>query len=356
MNKTGITATNLLDQAYEEIKHVFTDYPFGSFRTITDAKSVPHDMGGFTMYSMEFTITYERINDDYTPTYPTFDYGIAFIYEGDRLTGGSEGTWTLSQGAGSTCAQTITSDNNLYLDQTVYGADSYTYNATNLGLSSTLYYKLRVRFKTSGNAKARVDLTYSDASTAQVMAETASATFTTVVCGITASKTTDHINLYCCDGVGTVTYDFVEIFSDIYVLPNCTMLEPPVMVNDAVIEIPGRVGSVNQVLGSQSMEVTMECDLDMEPAALTWKRPQTTTPKTDVNNQDVLLETHHRGSFYEDWTWLDLGEPAMQFKARLIEMRPSYSSEQGKLRLVWREYRHGSASGETANERFGLSL
>jgi hypothetical protein len=111
------------------------------------------------------------------------------------------------------------------------------------------------------------------------------------------------------------------------------------------------------------MEVTMECDLDMQPwtgdasnTQISWKRPQTNGTKTDVNNQDVLLETHHRGSFYEDWTWIDLGEPAMQFKARLIEMRPSYSGEQGKLRLVWREYRHGNASGETANERFGLSL
>jgi hypothetical protein len=65
---------------------------------------------------------------------------------------------------------------------------------------------------------------------------------------------------------------------------------------------------------------------------------------------------HHRGSFYENWTWLDLGNPAMQFKARLIEMHPSYTGESGRVRLVWREYRHGGASGETASERFGLTL
>lgn len=357
VNKATVTATNLVEKMEQEIRRIATTYPLGSVRKISTITNAPVNLNGLTIYSCTVNIEYKRANDDYTPATPTFDYGIAFIYEGDRLAGGSEGTWTLTQGAGSTCAQSISSDNNLVLTQTVFSADSYTYNDTNLGLSSTLYYKYRARFKTTSNAKARVDITFSDASSATVMSETASVgAFTTVYGGITTGKTIDHINLYCCDGTGTVTYDFFEIFTDIYVLPNCTILEPPVMVNDAVLDVPGRVGSVTQILGSQLMEVTMECDLDMEPAAVTWKRPQASTPKTDYNNQDILLETHHRGSFYENWTWLDLGDPTMQFKARLVEMRPSYTGEAGKLRLVWREYRHGDAAGETVTERFGLSL
>lgn len=355
VNKAGITATNLIEQAEQEIRRIVSTYPMGSIREIASSAPQEIDLGETKLYMQTVTIRYTRVNDDYTPTYPAFDYGIAFISELDRLTGGSEGTWTLTAGAGSTCTQTITSDNNLYLNQTVFSADSSTVNGTNLALSSTVYGRIKIRYKTSGNATAKVILGFSSG-TQTVLAETASSTFTVVDVAITTAKTINTITLYACDGTGTVTYDFCEIYTGTYILPNCTMLEPPIMVNDAVIEIPGRVGSVNQALGSQSLEVVTEHNLDMEPAALTWKRPQTTTHDADVNNQDALLELHHRGSFYEGWTWLDLGKPSMQFKARLIEMSPSYSGEAGKVRLKWREYRHGSASGETVNERFGLSL
>lgn len=130
------------------------------------------------------------------------------------------------------------------------------------------------------------------------------------------------------------------------------------LVNDAVIESLGRVGSVDQSLGAKSMEIVTEHDLDMDPVALTWRLPQATSSKSSdyPNNQDLIAELHHRGSFYEDWTWLDLGKPAMQFKARIVEMTPNYSGEQGRIRLKWREYRHGTASGETYQERFGTKL
>ena len=355
INKTGITAVNLLDQVYEEIKHAYTDHPVGSKRQITKSQIKREDIGGgCILFSEEVTIKYTRVNDDYTPTYPVVDYGIAFIYEGDRTSGGSEGTWTLTQGAGSTCTQTVTTDKNLYLDQTVFSADSSTVNGTNLALSSTTYGRIRIRYKTSGNATAKVVLGFSSG-TQTVLAETASTTFTVVDVAITTAKTINTITLYACDGVGTVTYDFIEIYTGHYTIPSTTLIEPPVIVNDAVMEIPGRVGSVNQSLGSQSMEIVTEHDIDIEPAALSWKKPQTSTA-TDINNIDTLLELHHRGSFTEGWTWLDLGNPAMQFKARLIEMHPSFSGDLSKIRLVWREYRHGSASGETASERFGVSL
>jgi hypothetical protein len=357
VDKSGITATNLVEQAEQEIRRILTAYPLGSKRKISSIKHDSTELGETKLCQTTVTIQYTRANDDFTPAYPAFDYGIAFIYEGDRLSGGVEGAWTLTQGAGSTCAQTVTSDYNLYLNQSVFGADSSTVNGTNLALSSSVYGRIRIRYKTSGAATAKVVLGFSSG-TQTVLAETASSTFTVVDVAITTAKTINTITLYACDGVGTVTYDFIEIYTGTYILPNCTLLEPPMMTNDAVIEIPGRVGSVDQVLGAQSMEVTMESDLDMEPAALTWRLPQATAPKSTSypNNQDVLTETHHRGSFYEGWTWLKLGKPAMQFKARLTELRPSYTGEQGKIRLVWREYRHGGASGETANERFGLTL
>ena len=358
MNKTGLTAINLLDQAYEELKTVFTAHPIGSLRSITRSTPTPEDLGGFTLYSETVTISYVRVNDDYTPTSPAFDYGVGFIYEGDRVSGGTEGAWTLTQGSGSTCAQSVTSDKNLYLNQTVYSADSSTTNGTNLGLLTSLVPYVRFRYKTSGNATAKIVIEYSDASTSTALSETASSTFTMGTASLTAAKTVDHIILYACDGVGTVTYDFVEFYAGTYILPTCTMLEPPIMVNDVTKDIPGRMGGFTSSLGGKILEVTMEADLDMEPAALTWRIPQTSSSKSSdfPNKQDLLFYTAHRMGFYELWTWLKLESPDMQFKARLVDVSPSYTGEQGKIRLVWHEYRHGSASGETSTERFGNTL
>lgn len=78
INKTGLTAINLLDQAYAELKEIFSDITHnasGTFRGITRTALKPEDLGGMTLYSEEITIRYERPNDDYTPTYPTITYG-----------------------------------------------------------------------------------------------------------------------------------------------------------------------------------------------------------------------------------------------------------------------------------------
>jgi hypothetical protein len=345
VDKAGITATNLIEQAEQEIRRIVSTYPLGSIREISSSKPAEIDLGETKLCTQTVTISYTRVNDDYTPTYPVFDYGIAFIYEGDRLAGGAEGTWTES-GGGTTV---VNSENNLEVagDSTVTTVTA----GTNLQLNTTTYGKCRIRYKTASGATLTVT---TDDET--LLSAVSSATWTVANITLTGGNMLDHFTIHNASHAGTAYVDFIEIYTGTYILPNCTVIEPPVMVNDALIDIPGRVGSVNQVLGSQSMEVTMEADLDMEPAALTWKRPQTTAGKTDANNQDVLLELNHRGSFYENWTWLDIGNPAMQFKARLIEMHPSYTGEAGKVRLVWREYRHGGASGETASERFGLSL
>lgn len=350
-----------------ELRRVVDTNPGGVFgvkRRFTKMRQGVLPWGGFNVYQAIYDLEYYRVNPAYAPTYPSFSFGVAFTYQGDHVSGGVEGTWTLTQGSGSTCTQTISSDKKLVLTQTVFSADSYTYNATNLGLSTVAYPKLRVRFKTTGNATARVDATFSSGSQT-VMAEASSATFLTVECALTTSKTLDHINLYCCDGTGTVTYDFVQIYSGTYIIPVVTKLDPPFILNDAISEMPSRSGSSTQGLGSKSVEVNMEVDLDMETASftgstqtggLTWKRPQSSTSKTDANNQDVFMEQLHLGGINQAFTWLKLGNPAMQFKARLEQVSPSYSGESGKIMLTWREYRNGSAINETTVERFGLNL
>ena len=69
------------------------------------------------------------------------------------------------------------------------------------------------------------------------------------------------------------------------------------------------------------------------------------------------VHIHYMGADNDyPWAWLKLGDPDMQFKAELIEVRPSLTGEEGMIDLVWREYRHGTASDETYTERFGIGL
>ncbi len=150
----------------------------------------------------------------------------------------------------------------------------------------------------------------------------------------------------------------MQICGGTYTLPNVVNINQPLLSTDALLKVPHRAGVLAQPLGTGSLEISMTCDLDMEPQSLTWKRPQASTPKTDVNNADILYEQAHLGgsNIQNLWCWLDLDDPAMQFKARLVEVAPEYSMDEGLVRLKWREYRHGTASSESTSERFGLSL
>jgi len=359
-NKTGLTANNLVEQAEQELRRCADDAfivtGLGSLREITSIKHTPIDLGSTIMQSTTVNFHYNRGNDDYNPSEPVFSYGVAFTYEGDRTSGGTEGTWTLTD-SGNT-SQAVDNESNLDLYCTAYVDDSYTTSGTNLGLSSTLYPKIRFRYKTTGSAKARIWLEFSDATGQFLMDATASSTWTTQEVAINTAKTVDHIRLYCSTGAGHVYYDFVQIYAGNYILPVVTRMDQPTLVNDAILEVPSRVGSIAQPLGMESMEVTMECDLDVFPSGCRWRRVQDGSSETDYNNTDALYETLHYGAsnIQAPWVWLDLGTPAMQFKARLVEIRPSLVGVGNKVELLWREYRSGSAANESPTERWGYSL
>ena len=357
VSRPGTITGDLLRWKMEhELRNVVEENPYpGSIRhSLIRVTATDRDVGAFKLHTVTYLLRYRVIAETYAPTAPTFAHGLTWTYDGDRLSGGVEGDWDITNHlGGSTVATTINSQANLYLNCTNYVGDAYIHNETSLGISTTLYPTLRVRYKTSGNATVRID---TDDET--VMTERSSSTFTTEAFTLTTGQTLDEIRIYLCDNTGTITIDFIQIAAGMYILPNCLTLSPPSLVNDAVLNIPGRVGSLIQSLGARSLDITMTCDLDLEPDDVTWKRPQDDTPKTDANNADIFYETSHLGASdaQNPWTWLDLGEPAMQFKARLVEVTPDYRGAAGVVRLLWREYRHGDASGETTSERFGLSL
>jgi hypothetical protein len=174
---------------------------------------------------------------------------------------------------------------------------------------------------------------------------------------IPTGKTIQQIYLWICDGVGEVRYDYIKFYKGTYTIPVVTKMPTPQKLKDVITEIPGMSGNFTDELGTDLLEVTMTCDLDLEPTSVLWKRPQT-TGVDDYNNTDIFYETQHDSGreAASVWTWLNLGNPAMQFKARLIDIQPDFSGGQGAITLLWREYRHGTAADESAIERYGLNL
>jgi hypothetical protein len=359
VNKSGLTATNLLEQAEQEIRHIATHYPVvagASIRSIDASEYKQENLGGAKLWTCTVTIKYKRANDDYVPSTPTISYGSYWTFDCDHTSGGIEGTWTFTQGAGSTATQAA----NVYgldLNCTVFGADSSTVNGTNIGVSSTTYTTIRWSYKTTGDSTAKIIITFSDASTQTVLSETASSTYTVDSATITSGKTIDHITLYNCDGVGHVYYRFLQICKGTYIFPNVVDLKGPFHINVADIAVPGRQGNITQIMGSGLEEYELTCDLDIEHSNLTWKRPQTSSSKTDYNNDDIFRQLTHftPAASYGVWEWLDLGDPTVQMRVNVLERQPDFG--EGKLlKLKVREYRPLGAGYESYIERYGLNL
>lgn len=76
VNKAGLTATNLLEQMEQEIRHVATDHPLGSIRSIDVIRHpTPENIGGITLWSFTIVIRYKRFNDDYANSGVSITYG-----------------------------------------------------------------------------------------------------------------------------------------------------------------------------------------------------------------------------------------------------------------------------------------
>lgn len=78
VNKSGLTASNLVEQMEQEIRHVATDHPLGSVRSVETIRHLtPENIGGAQLCSSTVVIRYKRANDDYTPTTPNIAYSSA---------------------------------------------------------------------------------------------------------------------------------------------------------------------------------------------------------------------------------------------------------------------------------------
>jgi len=357
VDKTGINGLKLENKCAQELRRIFEAYPTGSVRFVKRIHHDIKDMGGWNLYTATYLADYTRVQENYTPTYPTYSWGSDWIYDGDRLTGGVEGTWDVTNHkGGSTVAYSIGSYG-LDINCTAYVGDSYTHNETALAKLTATYPYIRFRYCTTGSATAKITVT-GNTGTQTVLSETSNTSWTvgtaTLAAG-TVGTTINTINLYNCDATGHVYYDFIQLYKGDFIFPNVMEMDWENSTNNPTIDYPGMGGQLTQFLGNKLLDVNMKCDLDHEPSALTWKRPQTTTPKSDYNNSDIFLENINADSL-STWEWLDLGDPTIQMKATLE--RPHVYSLGGKrtIELLFHEYRSRSAFDiETYIERYNLS-
>ncbi len=290
----------------------------------------------------------------------TVSYGNGFVTEFDDI----NETWTETED-GNVAATTL--DYSGYLRILVASsANNKVYYVTHdmTNLSSTIYAKIRFRYICGNSSlKAKIVLVFTSG-TQEVLVETNSTALITGVVTITTDKTIDSIRLYANGDKGTgdcsVYYECIQIFTGTFTLPNANNIHIPLSIlQDAIIPIPLRSGTVQQPLGSGDLTVTMDCDLDIDNDTNDWQRPQGTLTKAtyEVMNGQVFLDILHNLGKNDLWQWLDLESPPIQFKARLTE--PSafeFNGDGHVLRLAFREYRESSASNEYYYQRWGLNL
>lgn len=123
----------------------------------------------------------------------------------------------------------------------------------------------------------------------------------TVECEIGYLRSTDTVPTY-----PTITYGSGG-GAGTYTIPNIISFNMLPTSNNIRKTIAGRMGNRTQKLGVNDWQIKMSCNLDIEPETLTWKRPQTTTPKTDVIKWQVFDDIYFNGQIDEPYQTLNLG-------------------------------------------------
>jgi hypothetical protein len=136
-----------------------------------------------------------------------------------------------------------------------------------------------------------------------------------------------------------------------FIFPNVINKVERYVNNDVYMDMPGRLGSYPQALGSKSLEVELTCDLDMEHTNLTWKRSQTGA-KTDASNIQVFQDIIHEGADSEAYQTLTLEWGS--FKVRLTDMQRGQDGNQGHLTLTFMEY-NSTAANTAYKTRWGIT-
>ena len=235
---------------------------------------------------------------------------------------------------------------------------------SNLSLNSSIYTKIRWRYKTSGTNKAKIVLVfstwdYADSAAVniaagkgqEVLADSSSSTWAVGSATITTGKTIDHIRLHADHGAGAdcVYYDWVMIYKNDFVFPNVTDIRVDVTSRNVNLGIPSGMVLGTQNLGADPATIELDCDLDMETATYDWTRAG------DTLKDEVFLDILQGQASYP-FQWLTWGHTTgnLDRGVRVALDGAPLRNRDNMLTLRMIEYSESDKSTETYKERWNI--
>ncbi len=347
INKAGLTAINLLEQAEQEVRRVYGSNPTVTgytVRKITRGKDTTENYISTVVYGLDLEISYWRLNDQYTATYPKISYGSGAIFDGDDVD-----PWTFVAGSGATATFSSLESDYYEIDVTDNPDDnsSYIYNTTSLGLSTTLYGNIRYRYAVTGTAKCTIYLLFSDTTSQTILSNGTATTMTVATVPLTTAKTLNDIVVYNASGVGEVFVDFLQVYAGDFVFPNVEKVELIPAIRDAELEVPGMIGSTLQGMGAPSATVEVDACLSMG----SWKTPNTSFAVPG----SIFLTITQALANNITWEWFDAGDFAL--RVRYSGRTPTFTlqADLDIVKLEFKEFYMGSRNTELESERFSLT-
>jgi hypothetical protein len=227
---------------------------------------------------------------------------------------------------------------------------SYLVNFTNIGISTTTYTRLLIRFHTSGSVKTKITVEYSDASTDDYISGSSSSTPYTTSVALDTAKILDHIRIYSLDNTGTVYIDCLLAYKAAFTLPNGAYgINGTIPNRNIHLDIPSRQSTITQQLGSGDFTVNIGCDLTNGD----WTRTG------DNINGEVFYDILHNAPD-EPWQWLDTEREQMKVTLDPVTFirEATGTTLTDRMNLTFREYRESTAdnSHETYETRWGTDL
>ena len=358
--KQGITADKLRCKMEMDLRNTVETYPmlgatgYGSAVRMLPRMSPVDRKGTLSLIpvsSVRYDLSYKRSDDNYMSDV-SISYGAGWEYDGLRLAGGIEGTWTLTVGASLGTHSVTTNPGTLTVACTNFANDVYTETITagvNLGLPPTTYPRIRFRYKTTGNATAKVMIEDNNTDQQIIMAETASSTWSVVDAAITLTHNIDHIFLYCCDDTGTVQYDWVMIYAGNFTFPNVLDIRVDPTSRNVNLGIPSGMVLGTQNLGADPATIELDCDLDIETASYDWTRA------SDTLKDEVFLDILQGQSSYP-FQWLSWGHTTddLDRGVRVAMDSAPLRNRDNILTLHLLEYSESDKSTETYKERWNI--
>jgi hypothetical protein len=139
-----------------------------------------------------------------------------------------------------------------------------------------------------------------------------------------------------------------------YYFPNVLNIDYSGTNNDIYDKALGRVGQLPQILGGNSMVITITCDPFLDSKTYTWKRSQTGA-KTDTSNIETFIDLWHNAAASSTQKYQTLKTPEFPngFKVRL-GIHPQLDGENQKLTLTFTEYVTANAASLTYKQRLGI--